>query len=756
MVREILDTIDLTSAIRGLRSVHGGLAMLSYRYTATGKLQFFWPDIDTTSGERTCTVVVPTNVAHNAVDILANAVVVQCVSVAAKSYAWFFEGIKQTFKFLERSPECQLPPQDWDEFFDHFYESHLHSSKKKKTLKSKLTYWQSVESLFKQSKSVGFLPPDIILPFGGAMSGVLDGIDTPLAHEPSLIKIPTTANELLPKIYLSNDSLHLEADQYLLKLKARMELASSTVASACTLYWETMLKCHEIGRSLIDEVPACEVQQIIDGGDFYVNGVHVAHPDNPKCLSWFLAVARHYAVNDLQLTTVSIYELRKRPFFRRLFSIPAARKRIVNKMIEAAGDKAVRKKTNNETLNRLLGFLCPRDCGAACAILMGENPKFTAEAIANCRLYTQGGKPYIRTEADLERIIFSVDKPRAGKRKVSGLPPLSAKIVKDVMACTKELRARLIASGHPGWRKMFIISTRNKIGTSGEIPQSLHTLSGESLFKVLTNELASGGIHKDGFSLKKIRATQGIIKFLETGSLRAVADILGNSVAVVKSNYIPAFLRLKWATRCLRMMQQKLIVVATDGTPWELESTDFSSPEIREMFIQKMLKDAVNGDAFSEIIRKKFKGHLQSFDEVIQAVEDRELIIILSPESLAALYAHEENKRDTNIIDQRDEQSQTYAPTLDRPTIGGDKPSYPTIPSNAISGLAQLIRASATMQKADLQLAEKIIIDKLSGDVQSQLAATHNEALALLARFRDRATSAYSFRAQSGADNAKI
>jgi hypothetical protein len=386
---------------------------------------------------------------------------------------------------------------------------------------------------------------------------------------------------------------------------------------------------------------------------------------------------------------------------------------------------------------------------------MSENPKFTAEAIANSRLYTQGGKPYVRTEADLKRIIFSVDKPRAGTRKVSGLPPLSAKIVMDVMACTKELRTRLIASGHPGWRKMFIISTRNKIGTSGEIPQSLHTKSGNSLFKVLIDELSAGGIHKDGFTLKKIRATKGIIRFLETGNLRAVADLLGNSVAVVKSNYIPDFLRLKWATRGLRMMQQKLIIVATDGTPWEVEATDFLSPETREIFIQKMLRDAVNGDAFSEIIRKKFKGHLRSGDELIKAVEDRELLIILSPKGLAALYAHEANINNEDTAERNREQYNTH-PSSPPTSLGDDSSKYPDIPVQAISDLAQLIRASATMPKADLQLAEKIIIDKLSGDLQSQLAATHIEAMVLLDQYSNQATSAHSFCAQDGADDAEV
>ena len=55
--------------------------MLSFRYIANDKLQFFWPDVDTSSGERTCTLVVPSNVASDAVQILANAVVVQCLSL---------------------------------------------------------------------------------------------------------------------------------------------------------------------------------------------------------------------------------------------------------------------------------------------------------------------------------------------------------------------------------------------------------------------------------------------------------------------------------------------------------------------------------------------------------------------------------------------------------------------------------------------------------------------------------------------------
>ena len=202
-------------------------------------------------------------------------------------------------------------------------------------------------------------------------------------------------------------------------------------------------------------------------------------------------------------------------------------------------------------------------------------------------------------------------------------------------------------------------------------------------------------------------------------------------------------------------MQQKLIIVATDGTPWEVEATDFLSPETREIFIQKMLRDAVNGDAFSEIIRKKFKGHLRSGDELIKAVEDRELLIILSPKGLAALYAHEANINNEDTAERNREQLNTH-PSSPPPSLGDESSKYPCIPAQAINDLAQLIRASATMPKADLQLAEKIIIDKLSGDLQSQLAATHIEAMVLLDQYSNQATSAHSFCAQDGADDAEV
>jgi hypothetical protein len=169
-----------------------------------------------------------------------------------------------------------------------------------------------------------------------------------------------------------------------------------------------------------------------------------------------------------------------------------------------------------------------------------------------------------------------------------------------------------------------------------------------------------------------------------------------------------------------------------------------------------MLRDAVNGDAFSEIIRQRFKGHLRSGDELIKAIEDRELLIILSPESLAALYAHEASILNKGATEQTSEQPNTHSPTLPSLSNGDDGSKYANIPAEAIPALARLIRASATMSKADLQLSEKIIIDKLSGDVQSQLAATHIGAMALLDQHKDKVTFAYSIRAQLGGDDAEV
>lgn len=704
--------------------------MLAFRLPADDHLQFFWPDVDTRSGERVYNLDVPAQFTPRHVEDFAQVAADMATGKAVKTYSHFIKPIRATFVFMKENPSVDFPPRDWDDFFDTFFESHLHN-KNLGSYKTRISYWQGISNLFETAKSYNLLPSHIVIPSTSVRRGIQSEITKPLTSTSYMVSPPFAKSELLPKKYLANGNLHLQHDEYLLKLKEQMTKASDGVHAACTEYWESMRKCHAIGKSLIAAIPHEEVVRVLETEDFHVNGRHRADPDSPMAINWILAVARHYAIDNHSLSQVSVRALKKTPFFRGVFQ-NQKRVGVINLLKEAAAGYVVEQPTANETFNRLLGFLSPRDCAVACAILIKENPKFTPDAVANCRLYTQNGKFYLRSETELSRITFSVTKPRAGKRKESALSPQSISIMTDVIECTKDLRNRLLVTGHQGWRKLFIVSTRAKIGTSGDVGQSLIGKSGVSVYESMREKLVAAGINKGNFSLGSIRATEGILRFLTTGSIQAVADLLGNSPAVVKSNYIPEWLRYRWDTRGIRMMQQKLIVVATDGTPWEVLATDMNNAAERDQFIRNMFLKTRLGDAFSELVNAKFGKTYTSGEGLIKAVVDRELMVVLSPARLAALYRLENNAKGSEFSVTSELNSAQNEETL---RVSDDEKIY--VSNTALIELSKMIRKSATMDYDTGSAADRIIADKISGDSFSQFKAMHKSAQEMISNYKD-------------------
>lgn len=108
-------------------------------------------------------------------------------------------------------------------------------------------------------------------------------------------------------------------------------------------------------------------------------------------------------------------------------------------------------------------------------------------------------------------------------------------------------------------------------------------------------------------SLSVLRATVGIITFLRTGSLAVTSMILGNSIEVTESNYVPRWLVRRFGNRTLRILAQKLIVVATHGHPWAQAASDFLHSDDLHRFIVRILNEATGNDPFAVVARKSWE-----------------------------------------------------------------------------------------------------------------------------------------------------
>jgi hypothetical protein len=235
-------------------------------------------------------------------------------------------------------------------------------------------------------------------------------------------------------------------------------------------------------------------------------------------------------------------------------------------------------------------------------------------SLTNADLYTQAGLFYLRARDANGRLVFSVAKARACRRKFSALSLLSAQIITDVIQCTAKIRARLKAAEKRNWRKLFLFASKQQLGSSRNIATTMsQTKNGVSnVYLAIGANLSAASVEEKGFTLSALRTAQALICFLENGSLKMVADLLGNTVRTVRKFYIPSWLIVHWASRIVRMMQQKLIIIATEGSPWQFEATDFETEEQLRIFITKMLCSIKHGDAFSQLIVKKLSKYADS------------------------------------------------------------------------------------------------------------------------------------------------
>jgi len=691
--------------------------MLSYQ-VGENKIIFNWDDDETISGSRHTIITTPTWVDESTLAHVAEAIRVLCLTGAQTSYSGHFRAGKYIFRHVIKSA-LKFPPgaDDWGNFILTHYGAHLADESYKP--KTRLDHWSAVAFLYKKLQRSGFISEDAFIPNESAKtSDQSQNIQQPLGYESVSAPIPESFEFLLPKKYLVEAGLSLEDDVYLLNLRNTLELRATTIVERSVDYWERMLRCHARGNKLCDSISANKIETVLKNKCFYKDGVHLAHPDSPTGMHWFLAVARYYSEQTDELKSVTFKELKKLPFFKSVIHNSHSRPKITARIWEIAGDDCVENNTVNETFNRLLGYLSPRDCGVACAIIASENPSFNPSSLTNVRLYRQNGKFYLRGNSDTKRITLSVSKPRAQSRKVSVLPPLSVRVVTDVIRCTSMARRRLIYTGRSGWRKLFLISSRQQIGSNTAFAKSLTTNPGLSLHDIYKTELEAVGITPEMVTLYRIRCTQGILEFLRKGSLQAVADLLGNSLQVVRKNYIPEWMVHRWATRFLRTLHQKVILVATEGEPWQLPASDFTTKEDLQNFIRRILLGLKKGDALSEVIRTKLGHYSPDSQSVIEMFVERELLFNRSPTSLAAIYAYAEAVERLPaemkvLIDEG-----TQLPLWVFPTI------------------KDLILQTVELNFDGASNAEIAIADRLAGESLSELRKSHHQAVRLKSNYR--------------------
>ena len=288
----------------------------------------------------------------------------------------------------------------------------------------------------------------------------------------------------------------------------------------------------------------------------------------------------------------------------------------------------------------------------------------------------------------------------------------------DVIRCTSMPRRRLMSEGKSGWRKLFLMSSSNQIGSNPAFAKTLPTNAGLSLHDIYKEKFEAVGVTPNMLNLNKIRCTQGILEFLRSGSLQAVADLLGNSLQVVTKHYIPPWMVHRWAVRFFRVLHQEFMLVATEGEPWQLAVSDFTSQEELQVFIRRVLLGLKYGDPLSQLIREKLGRYSPDQSSIVEMFVEHELLFDRSSNSLAAIYAYAE------AVDALEPKDRLL------PDEGTNVPLwvFPTI--------RDLVEKTISLDFDSASNAEMAIADRVSGDSMRELRKSHAHATILMKDLR--------------------
>jgi hypothetical protein len=696
--------------------------MLRHRVVSQSKVRFESPDRDKIDGWRYASAKIPPGVPHRFLNAIIEAVEKLGGRLASEAVPKLAAGTSEILEFLTKHDVFVDTSLNWDEIlYLHLVEK---LQNKEIAQRTRVMQWQTIEKIYKELARLNTIPCDAIIPSGTVRSGCAEDALPPIGHKRKDVAVPVTMGDLLPKHALIAQGLELEDDEFIEKLEDRLQNGVDAQIELLTDYWDKVISCWQIGKALLSKVSTSALEERLANKDFHKDGQHIAHPAAPDGMAWFLRGVQHYALTTYELDKINFNQLCKLPFFRDLFEIEGIENSILNKLYDISASsappacKANRQPT--ELISRLLGLLSKRDCAAACCILTLENPSFNADSIANADLYTQNGKLYLKAQTIHQRLIFSVSKPRARKRKVSVLSPLSIRIVMDVVQATSDIRERQKFLYKRNWRKLFLISTRKQIGSISRPSSIISTGSGITLYSLFEARLKQVEIDQFSFNLSTMRSTQAILCFLKHGSIKMVADLLNNSIQVVKKHYIPLWMMIYWGNRILRTIQQKIIIVATEGSAWQLEASDFLDAGSLRKFITKILREIKNGDAFSEMIRERLGKY--SSEPLAQPYREMKLLIPMGIEELGFLYAYSDAVQPRN----------TMPVTFDDSTMSDEQ----------IRSIVELIRQCDRVLDNELSDADYAVLANISGDSLMQFQQTHiaatNRAETLKPMFREK------------------
>ena len=551
--------------------------------------------------------------------------------------------------------------ESWQHLVSHFYIWHISEKKiSKAKLSTRCKTWSgSILSLLSSLSESGFIHSAVLIPSGSLPKGFSDGspLSPVVLGQSAVTKTNLSAPIEKPPIdkTLAGPIFWLSDPEYLDQVESTIRQRNSILEVTLDDYWGKLSSDMRSGKELMAMIPDTELHSRIKNNDWKVNsrGTGVASPGCAFGSHWALKLMEYNISNTSDELCISAANLRKHPAFSTSF-LNGRQQTPLGTLLQrtALNKQQAEIIPASDLLYRFLGVFSLTDMAVAMAIIIQEHPNINPESIAGAKLLNSGNK-YHLLMADNDKIIFSVDKPRANSRKYAVLTPRAQSVMKDIISATKLTRNLLRRSGNKHLRFLFIGLVgiaNNKPGLGHPALISSNKLNepgtGFSLARAYP-ELAKNNLTVGTLSFKKIRTTQGVLAWFNEGSIQACSRKLGNSLRVTVEHYIPRPLLDAWNERIIRRFQNTLIVLSCHDEDYLLEVVDMPTMTELHGFLAQLIYELPKGrspiaDQLHQKFGKRFFINADTSQPKEELTKKCLLNVRLHPSSLALVLAYRE------------------------------------------------------------------------------------------------------------------
>jgi hypothetical protein len=449
-----------------------------------------------------------------------------------------------------------------------------------------------------------------------------------------------TASDSYQKVIM-NISLARSDAEYLDEVRNTLSSRRRLLDDACQAWWEQIEAHFRYGQRLLMSVDWDILQPHLKEPHYFRDwenrGSSNASGRTEKSLANLLALL-HHGMAGL-FTATSFNETPYLPSLSTL-ALPDSAPPIVSPGISVV-----------ERLHWMLGNLNNQDCCFAQVALTIHHPVLSGASFCDAKLTNRQGDLFL-TLGEHEQSVRVV-KMRAHAIKESRLDACTTKLFTCILDMTKAHRDRLVGKKSPLANYLLLVADGTKVLRARlsmskllRPPQEHHRQCWMGTYFP-----DAGTLCRDtAVTLRKIRATEGVLEWLRTGSIAAATARLGNSKHVLIEHYIPRALSVVWYARQVRRYQNLHLAAATPDDISLTDVLDFASLDEIHAFI----RGAFGAEIFAtsplgKILREKSTDKDRSKNRPLF----RDLVLPVSTGTLSVLYLYQECALEVGFSNQR-------------------------------------------------------------------------------------------------------